>query len=79
MHDVHGVIKLAPHASWVADYYPVEEIDDSDGVAVRFSASTAAVAARLLVRLGPGAELVDGDEVAAAVDDLRRRILTRYA
>ena len=76
--DVHAVIRLAPQARWVADYYPVEIIDEGKGTTVRFSASTAAVAARLLVRLGDAAELIEGDEVAAAVEDLRGRILTRY-
>jgi hypothetical protein len=36
------------------------------------------VAARLLLRLGDTATLLDGDEVQQATDELRSRILTRY-
>lgn len=77
--DVHAVIRLSPPARWVADYYPVEVVDESpEGLTVRFSAATALVAARLLVRLGDAGVLLEGDEVAAAVRELRGRILTRY-
>lgn len=77
--DVHAVIRLAPQARWVAEYYPVDLVEDGpQGLTVRFSASAPLVAARLLVRLGPSAELVEGDEVAAAAADLRARIVTRY-
>lgn len=77
--DVHAVIRLAPGARWVADYYPVDMVEDGpQGLTVRFSASAPLVAARLLVRLGPSAELVEGAEVAAAAAELRARIVTRY-
>lgn len=77
--DTYAVIRLAPRARWVADYYPIDVVAESpEGLTVRFSASTALVAARLLVRLGDAGELLEGDEVAAAVADLRHRILTRY-
>jgi proteasome accessory factor C len=77
--DTYAVIRLAPQARWVADYYPVDVIEESpEGLTVRFSAATALVAARLLVRLGSAGELLEGEEVAAAVGDLRGRILTRY-
>jgi hypothetical protein len=36
------------------------------------------VAARLLVRLGTAAQLVEGDQVAAATEELRTAILDRY-
>ncbi|MDQ3782141.1 MAG: WYL domain-containing protein [Actinomycetota bacterium] len=79
--DVMCLIRLGPRARWVTDYYPVDVVDDAgDGgpVTIRFFAGDASVAARLLLRLGGDAELVEGDEVAAAVADLRRRILARY-
>jgi proteasome accessory factor C len=77
--DVSAVIRLAPAARWVADYYPVDVITDSpDGLEVVFSASEPTVAARLLLRLGQEAELVDGPEVGRARDALRSRILARY-
>ena len=77
--DVQATIRLAPSARWVADYYPVDVIEDDGGsMVIAMSVSDAAVAARLLVRLGDDAELVDGAEVRRATEDLRSRILERY-
>ena len=78
--DVLATIELSPRARWVADYYPVEVVRDrSDHLTVRFSAADPKVAARLLLRLGGSAELIDGDEVRDALRDLKSRILTRYS
>jgi proteasome accessory factor C len=77
--DVQATIRLAPPARWVADYYPVDVLEDEDdGMVIAMSVSDAAVAARLLVRLGNDAELVDGAEVRQATEGLRTRILERY-
>ncbi len=76
--DVRAVIRLGSQARWVAGYYPVETIEDGDELVVRFSAQDASVTARLLLRLGPAATLVEGDDVAAELADLRARIGTRY-
>lgn len=78
--DVQAVIRLGPAAGWVAEYYPVEIVAQDDArTVVRFAASDPAVGARLLVRLGRDAELLEGAEVAAAAADLRFRIKRRYA
>lgn len=78
--DTHAVIRLGDGARWVADYYPVDVLETgADGMVIRMSVGDPAVAARLLIRLGDGAELLEGDDVAAAVSDLRTRVLTRYA
>jgi proteasome accessory factor C len=78
--DVRAVIKLGDQARWVADYYPVEVLEDvPDGLVVRFSASDPSVIGRLLVRLGPHAELIEGEAVAHSTAELRRTILARYA
>lgn len=77
--DVRAVIRLHESSRWVVEYYPVEIIEESDEtMLVRFSASDPLVAARLLLRLGDQAELVDGGEVANALETLRKDILTRY-
>ncbi|MFH1330311.1 MAG: WYL domain-containing protein [Actinomycetota bacterium] len=77
--DVSALIRLGPGAEWVADYYPVEVVRrEGDRAVVRFSASDPAVTARLLVRLGGMADLLEGPEVAAAAADLRARIRRRY-
>ena len=77
--DVTARIRLSPHSAWVADYYPVSVVDETDGSkTIDFSAGDPAVAARLLVRLGSTASLESGDEVAEATRELRGRILRRY-
>lgn len=80
--DIRALIRLGPRSRWVVDYYPVEIVDDQGeggDLTVRFSTSDATVAARLLLRLGTDAELVDGAEVGEVVADLRTRIRRRYA
>jgi len=74
--DVRTTIRLGEAAQWVADYYPVEDLGDGQ---IRFSSSDPAVAARLLLRLGDDAELVEGPEVAALLGEYRRGIRARYA
>jgi proteasome accessory factor C len=73
--DVRATIRLGPAARWVADYYPVEDLGEAH---IRFSASDPAVAARLLLRLGKDAELVEGPEVAALLTRYRASIRARY-
>ena len=77
--DVRARIALAPGARWVMEYYPVDVVSHSGGeVVVDFSAADPLVAARLLLRLGPDARLIEGKEVSLALADLRRRILAVY-
>jgi hypothetical protein len=45
---------------------------------IEFSAADPAVPARLLLRLGSDAELIEGPETRTALEDLRSRILARY-
>jgi len=78
--DVRCRIELSEGARWVLDYYPVDVIEDtSERLLIEFSAADPSVAARLLLRLGSRAKLVDGDEVAAALNDMGGRILARYS
>ena len=73
-------IALGPGARWVAEYYPVEIVDDTpDLLRIRFWAYDPGVAAGLLLRLGPHASLIEGEEVQKALDDLRRKLLARYS
>ena len=75
--DIEATIRLDAPARWVADYYPVDVLD-TDPLVVRFSTADPGVAARLLVRLGSDAILIEGPEVASATAALRQRILSRY-
>ena len=78
--DARAIIRLEDSARWVAEYYPVDVLDAAvDGMTIRMSVGDPAVAARLLVRLGDTAKLVEGPEVALATAGLRDRILARYA
>jgi proteasome accessory factor C len=82
--DVSCVIDLGPAATWVTEYYPVEIVptpasaSGMPGIRIRFSASDAAVAAGLLLRLGPDARLVEGVEVRSTLSALKASVLERY-
>lgn len=76
---VYAILALGPGARWVAEYYPVDVIRDGKSeLLVRFAMSDPRVAARLLIRLGRQARLVEGDEVARETSRLRKAILARY-
>lgn len=72
------VLDLAPAASWVAEEYPVEAVEEraGGGRRVRLRISERAWLERLLLRLGHDATVVEGDpKVAAAA---AARVATRY-
>jgi proteasome accessory factor C len=78
--DTTVTMRLSEGAAWVAQHYPLEVLEEEDGqTTIRMSVSDPAVAARLLLRLGDSATLIDGEQVAEATEDLRSRILSRYA
>jgi proteasome accessory factor C len=72
-------IRFGPDARWVLDQYPIDEVVESgDGwVEARLPVASERWLARLLIRLGPGAVLVEpaNDNPAAA---LARNVLARY-
>lgn len=80
--DPRVVLRLAPEARWVTEQYPVESVDEAaDGTTVvRMAVTAPAWLERLLLRLGPAAEVVSAD--SPLDPDLRRsaadRILSRY-
>ena len=80
--DRTATIRLAPEATWAADYYPVRErTEHPDGtVDAVFAVASESWLARLLVQLGPRGEMIAGHE---SIDpDLRSttaaRMLARY-
>ena len=78
--DVSCVIDLTPRAAWVLEYYPVEVLAQGpDGTRIRFWGPDPEVAARLLIRLGGTATLVEGPEVARRVKELGRALLAKYS
>jgi proteasome accessory factor C len=71
---------LNAEAGWVAESYPVESVEEMpDGrLRVVLVASERAWLERLLLRLGPAAEVVDPAEVRAEAAEAARRLLARY-
>jgi proteasome accessory factor C len=77
--DIVCVIDLQPQARWVLEYYPVEVVRESArSTRIRFHSPDSEVPARLLLRLGTDAHLVEGEEVAARVREVGRSLLARY-
>jgi proteasome accessory factor C len=72
-------IRFGPAARWVLDQYPVDEVAESDDgwVEARLPVASERWLARLLIRLGPDAVLVEpaNENPAAAV---ARTVLARY-
>ncbi len=77
--DVVCEIALGRRAMWVPDYYPVEVLKATDEeTVVRFSSQDAEVPARLLLRLGPDARLISGEEVKKRVQSIGKELLEAY-
>lgn len=81
-----AVVRVSPVAQWIIDRYPVDSAEPSTarGLPEGWLDVTLPVAserwlARLLVRLGPDAVLVEPDELRPAVTSLAQRMLDRYA
>ncbi len=79
-----ATIRLAPAAQWVLDQYPIDEVveiveagDAADGwVEARLPVASDRWLAKLLIRLGPDAVLVEPAENPAVA--LAREVLARY-
>ena len=73
-------LRLAPAARWVVERYPVDDVVEQRGGGVRATFPVASVRwlERLLVRLGPDAEVVAPTEWRDLRADVARRLLARY-
>jgi proteasome accessory factor C len=77
--DVPVRLLLGPSARWVAEYYEVEEAVERDGgLEVVLPAGRLEWVARLVVRLGGEATVVEPPELVSAARDLAERTLARY-
>ena len=78
--DRRVTLLLNPSAAWVPESYPVESVETRpDGrLNVVLVASERAWLERLLLRLGPAAEVVDPAEVRVEAAEAARRLLARY-
>ena len=75
-------LRLAQEAAWVADQYPMEKVDrhDDGSVDVRLAVTAVPWLQRLLLRLGPAAEVtaIDPPLDEALTAAAAARILARY-
>jgi proteasome accessory factor C len=77
--DVTARILLSPRAAWVLSYYPVDVLTEGEeGTEIRFSSSDAEIPARLLLRLGGEARLLEGKEVGERVAEIAARLREKY-
>ncbi len=77
--DVVARIALRPEAAWVLDYYPVEVVKKRKEVTeIIFSSPDAEIPARLLLRLGAGARLLEGDEVRSRLLAIGGALRAKY-
>ncbi len=78
--DLRVRLRLAPEAAWVAESIPVEErIDRARGrVDVVLAVSGRAFLERLLLSLGPAADVLGPPEVKEIRAEAARRVLARY-
>ncbi len=78
--DLRVTLDLAPAASWVAEAYPTEEVEQRpDGsTRVRLAVGEPAWLARLLLRLGPEATVLEPTEAEAVRTEAAARVLARY-
>ncbi|HSP27463.1 MAG TPA: WYL domain-containing protein, partial [Ilumatobacteraceae bacterium] len=76
---VRATVRLAPGARWVVDQYPTDEVVDmADGwIEARLPVTSDRWLARLLIRLGPDAVLVEPAGESPAVP-IVRDVLARY-
>jgi proteasome accessory factor C len=77
--DIAARIRLSPRARWVLDYYPVDVLKETKtGTEIRFTSPDAEIPARLLLRLGPEARLLEGDEVRERLVAIAGTLRARY-
>ena len=76
----HVTLRLRPPARWVVERYPVDRVEtDGHGVTTAvFPVASRPWLERLLVRLGPDAEVIEPDDWRDLAVATARTILTRY-
>ena len=74
------VLALPPSAAWVAETYPVRRVEErEDGIlAVALDVAGPAWLERLLLRLGPDAEVLEPDDLRGLGAAAASRLLARY-
>lgn len=80
--DPRVVLRLDPDSAWVVEQYPVESVETDDDGSVTVSMAVTAVAwlERLMLRLGPSAEIIAIDAPLSPdlASEAAHRVLERY-
>ncbi len=84
--DLLAVVRLAPAARWVTEYYPAESVEPADpdqpgdggDLVVRLRVSDPQWLVRLLLQLGGDAWLLEPADLVAEVRGAASRVLDRY-
>jgi proteasome accessory factor C len=78
--DVVVTLDLAPQARWVADYYPVDDVEErpEGWLRVRLRAADPVWVPRLVLRLGGGARVVEPADLAARTAAMAGSALAAY-
>jgi proteasome accessory factor C len=78
-----ATVRLAPEARWIVEEYPTDEVtelaDRPGWLEVRLPVASERWLSRLLLRLGPRAEVVDPEPAARRAAELAHAVLDRYA
>jgi proteasome accessory factor C len=79
--DLVVTVELQPAARWVAEYYPVEQVEEMTGGRLRARLRTASEdwLPRLALRLGGQLVVISPAEVAVRVRELASQALARYS
>jgi proteasome accessory factor C len=78
--DLLATVKLAPPARWVAEYYPIESVEESEGgsLLVRLRVADTAWLQRLVLRLGGHATVLDPADLGERIAETARKALAAY-
>lgn len=79
--DLVVTVEVGPQARWVAEYFPVEQVEELPGGRLRLQLRTASPdwVPRLALRLGGAMTVLDPPEIADRVGELADAALTAYA
>ena len=79
-HDPRVTLRLSPAAAWVPEAVPAESVTELSGgvTEVVLTVSEPAWFERLLLQLGPEAEVIDPPEFTRAGADTAQKVLARY-
>ena len=78
--DVEAVVRLEPYARWVADYYPVDSVEELGGgrLEARLQVGDPRWLVRLALRLAPALTVVEPRELRAEVARTAQATLALY-